>query len=48
MIVERVVLLAATAVALWTFSGWLSRRKRVLAQAEVKQDLRNTEDFMEE
>ena len=34
VIVERVVLLATTAVALWMLSGWLSRRKRVLAHAD--------------
>ncbi len=42
-----VVVLLATTVAVWTLSGWLSRSKRVLAQAGAKQDLkRPTEEVM--
>lgn len=37
VVVGRRVVLLATTAAVWMFSGWLSRSKRALAQAEMEQ-----------
>jgi len=46
VVLERVVLLATTA-ALWTLSGWLSRRKRAFAEADTQQVCKSRREVME-